>query len=219
MKTPITKKGLKQHFTYSWWKYALLVAIAFLGWDLIYTATAYRPPQEKVVDLYIYGITASEGMQAYMDGVRENEMPDMEQMSAVTLVPDQTYGAMILSTRMAAGEGDLYILPKEFFQNYAGEGWFVPLEDVPNLVETLEGAGANLERSWRRLTETGERHLYGVPLSALPGFEQYVYTDEEAWLCVFVRNGNEDNVMKLLNILVRDMLQPPPPSDDALPNA
>lgn len=209
MKTPITKKRLKQHFTYSWWKYALLVAIAFFGWDIVYSVTAYRPPQEKIVDLYIYGVTVSDDLQAYLDGVHENEMPDMEQMDVVTLIPDQTYGAMILSTRMAAAEGDLYILPKEFFQNYAGDGYFVPLEDIPGLTDTLESAGINLERSWRRLTDTDEKHLYGIPISALPGFSQYIITEEESWLCLFVRNDNDENAVKLLNILVRDMLQPP----------
>lgn len=209
MKTPVTMKKIRQHFTYSWWKYALLAACAILGWNLIYSVTAYRPPQEKTVDLYIYGYSASDELQSYLDSIRANEMPDMEQMDAVTVAPDETYGAMILSTRMAAAEGDLYILPKEFFQNYAGQGWFRPLEDIEGLVEGLEARNINLERSWRMETETKERHLYGIPLSALPGFQQYVVTEDEAWLCIFVNNQNEENAIKLLNILIRDMQEEP----------
>lgn len=209
MKTPVTMKKIRQHFTYSWWKYALLAACAILGWNLIYSVTAYRPPQEKTVDLYIYGYSASDELQSYLDSIRANEMPDMEQMDAVTVAPDETYGAMILSTRMAAAEGDLYILPKELFQNYAGQGWFRPLEDIEGLVEGLEARNINLERSWRMETETKERHLYGIPLSALPGFQQYVVTEDEAWLCIFVNNQNEENAIKLLNILIRDMQEEP----------
>jgi len=205
MKTPVTMQRVRQHFNYSWWKYALLVACAVLGWNLIYSVTAYRPPQDKVVDLYIYGYSASDELQAYLDNVRANELPDMEQVDAVTVAPDETYGAMILSTRMAAAEGDLYILPKEFFQSYAGQGWFRPLEDIEGLVEGLEARDVNLERSWRMETETKERHLYGIPLSALPGFQQYIVTEDESWLCVFVNNQNDENTIKLLNILIRDM--------------
>ncbi len=205
MKTPVTVQRLRQHFTYSWWKYALLAVCATLGWNLIYSATAYRPPQDKVVDLYVYGYSADEEMEVYLNNVRANEMADMEQMNVVTVLPDQTYGAMILSTRMAASEGDLYILPKEYFQNYAGQGYFRPLEDIEGLVEGLEARDVNLERSWRMETETKERHLYGIPLSALPGFQQYVFTEDEGWLCIFVNNQNDENAVKLLNILLRDM--------------
>ena len=40
MKTPVTKQTLRTHFTYSWWKYALLAVLAVFGIDLLYTVTA-----------------------------------------------------------------------------------------------------------------------------------------------------------------------------------
>lgn len=209
MKTPITAKRIRQHWQYNWWKYALLVCLTLLGWNLIYSTTAYRPPQDKVVDVYLYGYDMDGGMQAYLDGVRAEEMSDMEQMDWVVITPDDTYGSMVLSTRVAANEGEIYILPKSFFQNYATQGWFLALEDVEGLVETLEGEGVNLERSWRMNTETGERHLYGVPLSALPGLAAHVACTEEFWVCVSVTGQNDENAVKLLQILVRDMLEAP----------
>lgn len=209
MKTPITMKRIRQHWQYSWWKYALLVCLTLLGWNLIYSITAYRPPQEKVVDVYLYGYDVDEEMQAYLDQVRAEEMPDMEQMEWVVITPDETYGSMVLSTRFAANEGEIYILPKTFFQNYATQGWFLELENIEGLVETLEGEGVNLERSWRMNTETGERHLYGIPLSALPGLAAHAVSSEEAWVCLSAAGLNDENAVKLLQILVRDMLEAP----------
>ena len=53
MKTPLTKERLKHHLAYNSWKYLLLVVLCVLGWNLIYTTTAYRPPVEKIVDVYL----------------------------------------------------------------------------------------------------------------------------------------------------------------------
>ena len=55
MKTPVTSVRLKQHLTYNWWKYLLIVLVAVGLVDLVYSVTAYRPPREKTVGFYIYG--------------------------------------------------------------------------------------------------------------------------------------------------------------------
>lgn len=210
MKTPITKTSLREHWRYSWWKYVLLVVLTLMGWNILYSVTAYRPPQDKVVDLYIYGYTLDDSsLQAWLDEVRANEMDDMEQMDVVVVTPDETYGAMILSTRFAANEGEIYILPKTYFQNYASQGWFVALEDMEGLIDTLTGADVDLERSWRMNTDINERHLYGIPLSALPGLSAQMVCDEEAWVCLSVNGGNEENARKLLELLVRDWITAP----------
>ena len=39
MKTPITIKAIRQHFTYAWWKYALLALLAIFGWNLLSAIT------------------------------------------------------------------------------------------------------------------------------------------------------------------------------------
>ena len=56
MKTPVNAQTLRQHLTYNWWKYALVIILSALAVNLYYTVTAYRPPEEKKVDFYIYGL-------------------------------------------------------------------------------------------------------------------------------------------------------------------
>lgn len=208
MKTPVTKEKLQHHFAYSLWKYALLAIVAVFGWNLVYTMTAYRPPEEKKVVMGVYSYGSDEAINAYMEQVRVNLMPDMEEMYASYIVPDATYGAMILSTRIAAKDCDIYVLPRTEFQNYAAQGGFMALEEVlPELIADLEAAGVSLSRGNRALEETGEKHQYGIPCSDLPGVQSLLQNEQsEMYLCIFTVTENDENVIKFFDIFVRDML-------------
>jgi len=208
LKTPVNGQTLSQHFRYSWWKYLLLVLVSFGLVDLLYTVTAYRSPPEKVVQFYIYGLADTTGLNEYMESVRQSEMPDMEVMNASTLVEDDTYGNMQLTTYLAAGEGDLYLLPRDNFIGLAASSAFLTLEQDEELMTLFDEAGVSLQSGWRRDPETGENHLYGIPFSKLPGLARYAYA-KDGFLCVLVTNGNDDNVLKFLRILCRDMLAAP----------
>lgn len=206
MKTPVTKDRLRQHWNYSWWKYVLLVMLAVIGWNLIYTMTAYRPPAEKKVDLYISGTTGDQTLlNGYLENVRATEMADMEQMTSVVLAADDYYGSIQLSTYIAAGEGDVYLMDASTFQQYAANGGMLALEDNEALLAAAEAAGISVDKGWRTETETGERHLYGIPASSLTGFHEYGVIVQDTYLCVLVNCGNNDNAVKLVSILLRDM--------------
>lgn len=210
MKTPITRQRLRNHLTYGWWKYALLIAIAIFGWNIIYTVTRYRAPEDlKVtVNLYVYGDEAA--LTAYMAEINAAYMPEMKQMDASFTLLDDTYGDMVLSTHMAASEGDIYLLDRTHFQQCAATGAFLPLETETELVAMLEEAGVSLSQGWRAEGETGERHLYGIPCAALPGAARYVYAPDDCYMAVLISNQNDENVLQFLNLFVRDLLAAPP---------
>ena len=212
MKTPITSAGLKQHITYNWWKYLLIIAAAIGLVDLLYSVTAYRSPREKTVGFYVYGYMDEPGLTAYLDRVRETEMSDMEVVNAQLMLDDSNYGPMQLMTYLAAGEGDLYLLPREEFLNNALNGTMIPLENEAELMALFDSAGITLQSGWRRETETGETHLYGIPQSKLPGLGQYAYA-QDGYLCIPVSSRNQDNALKLLRILCRDTLTEPPAAE------
>ena len=214
MKTPINKENLRQHLHYGWWKYAIVIAAVIFGWNLIYTMTAYRPPAEKRVDFYVYaGGGKQEEMTAYLENIRQTEMSDMEAMESVMLTNDPTYGIMQLTTYIAAGEGDVYLLPAENFQSYASSGGLLPLEDVADVMTHVETHGVNIDKGWRTESETRERHLYGIPATTLTGLHEYYIPTEDMYLCVTLNNGNDANSLKLLGILVRDMYRAPEAAD------
>ena len=208
MKTPITSRNLKQHFTYNWWKYLLIAAVAFGLVDLLYAVTAYRAPRDKTVGFYVYGYMNETGLTEYMNGVREAEMSDMEEMLPRLMIEDEAYGPMQLMTYLAAGEGDVYLLPREQFISYATGGSLLPLENEEDLIALFDAAGITLQSGWRKETETGENHLYGIPQNKLPGLTQYAYAID-GYLCVVLTSTNQENALKFLKILCRDMITVP----------
>ena len=161
MKTPVNRRTLKQHLTYNWWKYVLFLLIGVFGVDLLYTVTTPRIPDDRKVDFYISGYVDTEKLDVYTERIRSEEMPWLEKIQQVTLYTDDQYGPMQLMTYIAAGEGDIYLLPRENFLSLSSEGAFIPLENDPELMEILKDV--DLQRGWRKNTETGENHLYGIP--------------------------------------------------------
>lgn len=208
MKTPVNTGTLKQHITYNWWKYLLIILVSLGLVDLLYSVTAYHPPREKTLGLYVYGVTTEEPLNAYLENVRQTEMPDMEEIRSLMMLVDDTYGPMQLMTYLAAGEGDLYLIPREQFLSYATSGSLSALDQDSELIALFDAAGANLQSGWRRNTETGETHLYGIPQNKIPGLSQYAYA-QEGFLCLPVSSKNSDNALKLLRILCRDMITEP----------
>ena len=208
MKTPINAETLRHHFTYSWWKYILVLIGGIFLVNLIFTVTTPRIPEDKRVDFYIYGLSDSESLNAYMEKIRSEEMPDMEIMTSLTMFPNDAYGPMQLMTYMSAQEGDVFLLTRDEFLSYASSGAFLPLEDDEELMGIFNEAGIDLRRGWRTLADSDETHLYGIPADMLPGLNALCYADN-GFLTVTVYNGNQENVMKFLRILCRDMLVAP----------
>ena len=61
------------HLTYNWWKYALVIILGALAVNLYFTVTVYRPPEDKKVDLYVYGPGDEAGLKQYVAGVHDAE--------------------------------------------------------------------------------------------------------------------------------------------------
>ncbi len=213
MNTPVNAETLKHHFTYSWWKYlAVLVCGIFLV-NLLFTVTAPRIPEEKRVDFYIYGFADDKTLTDYMEQIRVSEMPDMEYMAPVVLYQDETYGAMQLVTHMAAQEGDLYLLPRDDFLSYSSSGAFLPLEEDEELMAIFNESGIDLRRGWRTLADSDETHLYGIPIDVIPGLYSMCYA-ENGYLSVLTLCRNDENVLKFLRILCRDMITAPEAAEE-----
>lgn len=210
MKTPLNKKTLQQHFHYSWFLYALSAILCFFFWNMYYTMSAPRTPDDKKLELYIYAYGESSYADEYFARVQAEDLPDMQEITAQYMMPDESSGPMVLSTRVMAGEGDLYLLPRDNFQSYAAQGLFVALDELEGITEMCAEAGINVERGWRKNQDNGERHLYGLPVSGMTGMaggiSEWTYATSEMYLSVRLYNGNDENAEKLLRIILRDCL-------------
>ncbi|MBQ7850276.1 MAG: hypothetical protein IJ343_11170 [Clostridia bacterium] len=214
VQTPLTKKRIQDHLAYSWWKYGLLIIIAAMGWNIIYSMTEYRPPEEKKVIVGVYSAGSDTNLAAYMEKVQQTLLPEMEDVSPMYIMPDEAYGDMILTTRIVANECDIYILPGTQFQNWAAQGAFMPLDELlPELEAELTEAGVSLSRGRRQNTSTGEKHLYGIPCKDLPAAMEMLWTDtSDLYISVFHNTGNDENVLRFMDIFVRDLMKEPAPT-------
>ena len=70
-KFPITWDRIRNHFTYSWWIYVLVLAVGIFGWNLIYTITRYQSPEHLKVEFYYTGsrIEMLEDIHQLMDEI------------------------------------------------------------------------------------------------------------------------------------------------------
>ena len=205
MKTPVTSETLKHHITYSWWKYVIALIAGIFLVNLLFTVTAPRIPEDKKVDFYVYGLADEPSLSSYMERIRSEEMSDMKEMTCMIAYVDETYGAMQLMTYVAAREGDLYLLPRDEFLSYSASGAFLPLEKDEELMAVFNEAGKDLRRGWRTLADSDETHLYGIPIDTVPGLYSLCYADN-GYLAVLASGGNDENTLKFLRILCKDMI-------------
>ena len=210
LKTPITKEKIKIHLTYSAWKYILVAVLAVAGWGVTYRITAYRPPEDRRIDVYILSPTATqESADAFLGPLWRETVPQMEQVSAV-IMTETAYTDMQLSAYLMAGAGDIYFLPEAYFQGWAENGAFLALDDLA-ADGALDVVGLDVTRGYvARVTDdgerrvTGERHLYGIPLDSLNGFMTGLRLDPRGMFAVIAANNhNDENVIPFLNALLK----------------
>ena len=214
IKTPVTKENIRNHLTYSSWKYLVIAIAAIAGWSLIFTTTAYRSPQNKRIDVYVQTVTAtSEDIDAFLKPIWEKTVPDMETVQSVTLIPTDDYTTtMQLTTYVYAGEGDIYFLTEQFFKNLAAQGVFVPLEGLVESGE-LDLSGVELAKGYVTVVEKYDekdqplstaQHLYGVPLDSFYGFMNETKMDNRGlYAVIMVNNQNDENVIPFFNALLQ----------------
>ena len=205
---PITKRRIKNHFQYSFWKYALLAVLAIFVWNMLYTTTHYRPPENKKLEFYADGGFTAEGTQEAMDGlmetVRRELAPDMEEVSYLALSTDDTYGDMQLSVWIGAGQGDLYLLGKERFRRLASGEAFIDLQPYVDS-GALAAEGIELASGRVREEETGRTVLFGIPAGSLAGLEACGIYPKDTFLCVLAGSGNQEESVRLIDYLLENM--------------
>ena len=206
MNITITKESLRQHWSYSKLKYFIVIVAAIVGWSLFYTVTAYRPPTDKKCDFYIVGPGDQQMLNSYLENVRVTDLPEMEQMTSAFITTDDYYSSMQIVTWIAAQEGTVYLMPASQFQNYAAGEYFIPLEDYTTLVEKCEALGIAIDKGWRTVSETGERHLFGIPANLLTGLHSFGVMTNNMYLVVPSTHGNNDVAAQFIEILLRDMI-------------
>lgn len=206
IETKITKKRIKDHFAYSVWKYVILAIVGVFGWNLVYTTTAYRPPEDKKVDVYFVAPSIAYETLEQFSQMAAPDFEDMEEINFFSIgmnTEDDYYANIQLSTYVGAQEGDIYIMTKDRFRSYAYGGAFLPLDeafaDGSIDLRGIDASGTTLT------TEEGVTGMFAVPASSLYGFMNYGIDNRDLYIGVVAYSQNVPNAYKMVDWLIATM--------------
>ncbi len=196
---------LKNHFTYAWWKYLILAVAAIGGWNLIYSATAYKPPADRMLTVYIANSgVSSDATESLSQKALENDST-LEDAAVISIDYNDSdyYGQMRLTTYMGAGEGDIYILRKDIYDGLVSAGGMVHLDEwIQEGLIDLNGADV---QAGYAMDDEGERAILGLPLTELYGLMEYGIDNRELVLTVMQFSGNHPATQRFINWLFTEM--------------
>lgn len=223
-KAGLTRQTLSQHFAYHAWQYGVILLASIGLWSLIYQTTAYRPPEDAKIILYIQSAAANqETVNAFLEPVWKQAVPDEEEVSAVILLPsgrnENYYSSMQLVTYMSAAAGDIYMLSQEDFKRFASQGAFVSL-DKPISEGVINADGLDLSSGLVTLVTfddqgemvvEGQSAQFGIPAAGLDRFsEELSIQNQNLVLAVAQNSGNVEDSIVFLNALIDATREPGP---------
>lgn len=202
----ISKARIQHHFTYGIWKYALLAVVTIFAWDLIFNASAYRPPADKKLDVYfvVQGVDPT-NIRDELEAELREAFPDQEAFSflQVAVGDDMAYeGAMQLMAYIAAGQGDLFLFSVDQFRQYGREegGFFLRLDDyiASGVLDTT-----GIDMTLGELAPIGlEPGVYGFPAETQYKLaSEYGINNHSLVWGIPEYSGNQENAVKLIAFL------------------
>lgn len=204
MNKPITLAALKNHWHYSWWKYALVAVIAFFGIDLVFTMTAYRPPADKKIEMYICnGVADTEALQERMWPLFQEASPEQELLSIITVdvSSGDIYSNMQFTTYIGAQQGDVCLMPNSQVQKLITDGADDAYLELTPFVESGVLDLQDVDLSGGMMTaRDGSTGLYAIPADELYGLLDYSCDPADCSLVVMGYTMNAENAALMIDL-------------------
>ncbi len=202
----LTSKRIKNHLTYSWWKYLLCTVLCVMGVDLLFAVTAYRPPADKQIELYL--------CNGYADALTLEETlwpellaryPEQEELAVlnIDLTAGDIYAPMQFAAYVAAQQGDVCLLPENEVQRMAGDDMASVFVNLTPYIESgvidVSGLGDAQDVLVPAADGTG---VYAIAVDALQGLGAYGCDPSGGMLCVMNYGGNLDTAAGMVGMLI-----------------
>ena len=203
----LTKKRLKNHFAYNWWKYALSAAISAMLVSVVFAVTEYRPPAEKKVELYVLNsYIETETFQQDFWPELQARKPDQEALTVLNInLTDSSniYAPMQFSTYVAAQQGDLFLISRDEMLKITYDGAQEALVELTDYLDSgvIDAAGLDLAQGTLDRGD-GTTAVYAIPAGTLTGLSQYGNNPENSFLCIPLYTKNADTAAALIGLMV-----------------
>ena len=203
----LTKKRLKNHFAYNWWKYALSAAISAMLVSVVFAVTEYRPPAEKKVELYVLNsYIETESFQQDFWPELQAMKPEQEALTVLNInLTDSSniYAPMQFSTYVAAQQGDLFLISRDEMLKITYDGAQEALVELTDYLDSgvIDAAGLDLAQGTLDRGD-GTTAVYAIPAGTLTGLSQYGNNPENSFLCIPLYTRNADTAAALIGLMV-----------------
>ena len=206
----LTKKRLKNHFAYNWWKYALSAAVSAMLVSIVFAVTAYRPPAEKKVELYVLnGYIDAETFQRDFWPELQARKPEQEELTVLNIdLTDSSniYAPMQFSTYVAAQQGDLFLISRDEMLKITSDGAHESLVELTPYLENgaidaedIDLAKGTLDRG------DGTTAVYAIPADTLTGLNAYGNDPRDSLLCIPMYSKNADSAAALIELMLEKL--------------
>ena len=194
--TKLTWFNIKEHIRKFLWVYIAVIAATLVAGNLLWISTAPRVPEEQRVLIYMADEWSNpeplEGIAADVLAkvqARDESIREVAFESLLFADPDREYtGVMVLMTRLAVGEGDIFLASEKAMNALVSSGACLPLDDYWN-----DGWLAGLEPFYADITddETGEKVtiMAGLRLDGLDALRDMQAFNNRGACLVVARNG------------------------------
>ena len=202
----VTKKWMKHHWSYNWWKYLLLAFVCAVTVDVAFTMTAYRPPEEKKIEVYVLNdFCNAVAMQEELSPLFFAAYPEQEEFTVlnINLTGGDLYAPMQFSTYVAAQQGDVCLMPRSEVDKLAADGAEYAFVELTPYIErgVIDAEGIDLSGGMMKRS-TGEMGVYGIPADSLYGLLEYGNDPEDSLLCIMDYSGNEERAAGVIGLML-----------------
>ncbi|MBR0366908.1 MAG: hypothetical protein IJH86_00760 [Clostridia bacterium] len=213
--TRLTWYNLREHLRKFCLIYAVIIAVALVLGNLLWIATEPRVPENERILIYMADEWSNpEPLDAVAADVLkklQSEDDTLREVAFESLMfadPAREYtGVMVLMTRLAVGEGDIFLANENAMEALVNAGACLPLDDHWAAGWLNDGG---LEPYYATVTdqETGESAtlLAGLRLDSLTALRQMEAFDNEGAFLVIAANGeNIEASLRAAEYLVEDL--------------
>ena len=219
VRTKLSWDNIRQHFSYSWWAYAVMAALLIFVWSMWYHVTEYEPPAEKKLQITFVGDYVSQSVLDFYKGKAAEEFPELEKVVVDNITLDFTgegdySGYQKLQVVIAVGEGDVYMMNDELLHMYGDMAAFAPLDELVAEGGVLHGVFTEEELARATFvasdSEDGLPHLYALPADRLYGLLNQGVDTTGKYIMMTSYTGNPVYAEKALIWLSEQTKEEPP---------
>ena len=200
----LTKKRLKNHWAYSWWKYALAAAVSAMLVSVVFAVTEYRPPDDKKVEFYVLNsYMDTETMQADFWPQLQAKKPEQEKLTVINInLTDSSniYAPMQFSTYVAAQQGDLFLISRDELLKITADGADEALVELTDYLKSgaIDAQDIDLVKG---TLDRGD----GTTADTLTGLSQYGNDPKNSLLCIPMYSKNADSAAALIELMLEKL--------------